>query len=90
MLCFYRAAKMSTSPKCPGAYHKEPLLKLLSQLNVPQWNPPSGSSSLVSSVVFFRHGARTPVFHSELLPPVSTVHSFVLKLYLRVGTHMLY
>ena len=68
---------LSSSP-FPAAYHKEPLIKLLSQLNVPQWNPPSGPSSLVSSVVFFRHGARTPVFISELIPPVCTVIHFVL------------
>lgn len=60
---------LSKSP-IPAAYQKDPLVKLLTQSNTLQWTIPGSTSSLVSSIVFFRHGARTPVFHSELLPPV--------------------
>ena len=54
----------------PAADYEGPLFKLLAQRRLAASTPPIAPTSLVCSVVFFRHGARAPAWNSDLLPPV--------------------
>ena len=87
---FHLEARMSATSSSAADY-EGPLFKLLAQRRLPASTPPTAPTSLVCSVIFFRHGARGPAWISDLLPPVRLLvfmlyHPWLLSLILVVAS----